>query len=173
MKYIDFLILSYAYIPAITWSWLFNMLKFFLLIFYLGISSISFFFQYFVNTVHNYCSILWNIAVVHGVAKSQTRLSDWTELMGPEAMILVFWMLSFKPAFSLSSFSFIKRLFSFSLLFATRLVSSVYLRLLIFPPEILIPDCASSSPVFLMMYTAYKLIKCIFFSVKNKNVKQI
>ena len=30
--------------------------------------------------------------------------------MGPDAMFLVFWMLSFKPIFSLSSFSFIKRL---------------------------------------------------------------
>ena len=34
------------------------------------------------------------------------------EVMGPDAMILVFWMLSFKPALSLSSFTFIKRLFS-------------------------------------------------------------
>ena len=35
------------------------------------------------------------------VAKSQTRLSDWTELdwMGLDAMILVFWILSFKPTF--------------------------------------------------------------------------
>ena len=30
--------------------------------------------------------------------------------MGPDAMILVFWMLSFKPTFSLSSFTFIKQL---------------------------------------------------------------
>ena len=29
------------------------------------------------------------------------------EMMGPDAMILVFWMLSFKPTFSLSSFTFI------------------------------------------------------------------
>ena len=36
------------------------------------------------------------------------------EVMGPDAMILVFWMLSFKPTFSLSSFTFIKRLFSVS-----------------------------------------------------------
>ena len=28
------------------------------------------------------------------------------ELMGPDALILVFWMLNFKPAFSLSSFTF-------------------------------------------------------------------
>ena len=33
------------------------------------------------------------------------------EVMGPDAMILVFWMLSFKSAFSLFSFTFIKRLF--------------------------------------------------------------
>ena len=32
------------------------------------------------------------------------------EVMGPDAMIFVFWMLSFKPTFSLSSFTFIKRL---------------------------------------------------------------
>ena len=36
------------------------------------------------------------------------------EVMGPDAMIFVFWMLSFKPTFSLSSFTFIKRLFSSS-----------------------------------------------------------
>ena len=34
------------------------------------------------------------------------------EVMGLDAMILVFWMLSFKPDFSRSSFTFIKRLFS-------------------------------------------------------------
>ena len=34
------------------------------------------------------------------------------EVMGPDATILVFWMLSFKPACSLSCFTFIKRLFS-------------------------------------------------------------
>ena len=36
------------------------------------------------------------------------------EMMGPDAMILVFWMLSFKTTFSPSSFTFIKRLFSSS-----------------------------------------------------------
>ena len=37
--------------------------------------------------------------------------------------------------------------------------SSAYLRLLIFLLAILIPACASSSPAFLMMYSAYKLNK--------------
>ena len=54
------------------------------------------------------------------------------EVMGPDVMILVFCMLSFKPAFPLSSFTFIKRLFSSSLLAAIRVVSSVYLRFLYF-----------------------------------------
>ena len=35
------------------------------------------------------------------------------EVMGPDAMILVFRMLSFTPTFSPSSFTFIKRLYSF------------------------------------------------------------
>ena len=48
------------------------------------------------------------------------------EVMGPDAMILVFRMLSFKPTFSLSSFTFIKRLYSSSLS-AIRAVSSAYL----------------------------------------------
>ena len=68
-------------------------------------------------------------------------------------------MLSFKPAFSLSSFTFIKRLFSSSSLSSISVVSSAYLRLLIFLSAILIPVCASSSPAFLMMYSAYKLNK--------------
>ena len=66
------------------------------------------------------------------------------EMMEPDAMILVFWMLSFKPTFSLSFFTFIKRLFSPSLLSALRLVSSAYLRLLIFLLAILILACCSS-----------------------------
>ena len=46
------------------------------------------------------------------------------EVMGPDTMILVLWMLSFKPGFSLPSFIFIKRLYSSSLLSSIRMVSS-------------------------------------------------
>ena len=63
------------------------------------------------------------------------------EVMGPDAMIFLFWMVSFKPTFSLSSFTFLKRLFTSSIS-AIRVVSSAYLRLLIFLPAILIPFCA-------------------------------
>ena len=45
------------------------------------------------------------------------------EVVGPDAMIFVFWILSFKPTFPLSSFTFLKRLFSSSSLSAIRVVS--------------------------------------------------
>ena len=80
------------------------------------------------------------------------------QMMVLDAIILVFWMFSFKSAFSLPSFTF-KRLLSSSLLSAKRTVSSAYLRLLIFLLEIVIPACASSSLAFRMMYSAYTLNK--------------
>ena len=80
--------------------------------------------------------------------------SIYHEVMWPDAMILVFWRLCFKPTFSVSSFTFIKRLFGSSSLFAIWVVSSACLKLLIFLLAILIPACASSSLAFLMMYSA-------------------
>ena len=76
-----------------------------------------------------------------------------------DAMIFICSLLSFKPAFSCSSFTLIQRLFSSSSLSAIKVVSSAYLRLLIFLLAILIPACYSSGLVFLMMYSAYKLNK--------------
>ena len=58
-----------------------------------------------------------------------------------DAKIFIFWMLSFKPTFSLSSFTFIKRPFSSSSLSAIWVAASAYLRLLIFLQAILIPAC--------------------------------
>ena len=74
------------------------------------------------------------------------------EVMRPDAMIFIFSMWSFKPAFSLSSFTFIKKLLGSSSLSVIRMVSSAYLRLLIFLLAILIPACASSSPAFHMIH---------------------
>ena len=56
------------------------------------------------------------------VTPSTFSSSICQEVMELDAMILVFWMLSFKPAFALSSLILIKRL---------RVVLSAYLRLLI------------------------------------------
>ena len=80
-------------------------------------------------------------------------------VMGPDAMILVFLIFSLKLALSLSSFTLIKRFFSSSSLSAIRVVSSAHLRLLMFIPPILILTCNSSSLAFLMMCSAYRLIK--------------
>ena len=113
---------------------------------------------------------------IKSVTVSITFPSICHEVMGPDAMILVFWMLSFKPAFSLSSFTFIKRLFRSFLLSAIRVVSSVYVRLLIFLPAILIPAVLHSA--FRMMYSAYKLNKqgdniqpwCTSFPIWNQSI---
>ena len=53
------------------------------------------------------------------------------EVIGADAMILIFWMLSFKPAFSLYSSTFIKKLFSSSSFSAIGWLL-IFLRLLIF-----------------------------------------
>ena len=95
----------------------------------------------------------WSLQKIKSATVSTVSPSICHEVMGSDAMILVFWMMSFKPTFSLSSFTFINRLFSSSLS-AIRVVSSAYLRLVIFLLAILIQACASSSPAFLMMYSA-------------------
>ena len=63
------------------------------------------------------------------------------------------------PTFFTLFLTFIKWLFSSSLLSAIRVVSSAYLNLLIFLPAVLIPVCALSGLAFGMMYSAYKLNK--------------
>ena len=93
------------------------------------------------------------------------------EVMGPDAMIFIFWMLSFKPTFSLSSFTFIKRLFSSSSLSAIRVVSSAYLRLLILLPVILIPAYASSSPAFLMSLTIALKRRCCYSHLTHEETE--
>jgi len=95
---------------------------------------------------------------IKSVTVSIVSPSTSHEVMGPDALIFVFLMLSFKPDFSLS-FTFIKRLFSSFSLSAISVVLSAYLRLLIFLLPILIPACASSSPAFCMTYSAWKLNK--------------
>ena len=77
--------------------------------------------------------------------------------MGPDAILHFCWVLS--PLFHSPLSHLSKRLFLSCLFSAIRVVSSAYLRLLISLPAILITACASSSPVFLMMYSANQLNK--------------
>ena len=100
------------------------------------------------------------------------------EVMWPDAMISVFRMLGFKPAFSLSCFNPIKKLLSYSSLSAITVVLSAHQRLLIFLPTVLIPTCDSSNLPFCLMHSAYILYKngdiiqpsCTPFTILNQSV---
>ena len=95
-------------------------------------------------------------AAVHGVIKSRTGLSDWTERS--RSYYLRFfecWVLS--QLFHSPLLTFIKRLFRSSLLSDVRIESSAYLQLLIFLQAISISAFASSTLAFHMIYSAYKL----------------
>ena len=88
--------------------------------------------QLLISLLQSLSAVILDPKKIKLVTVSIFSLSICHQVMGPNAMILVFWTLSFKPAFSLSYLTFIKRLFSFSLLSAIRVVSSAYQRLLIF-----------------------------------------
>ena len=97
------------------------------------------------------------------------------EVMGPDVIILVYLIFSFKPALSLSSFNLIKRLFSSSSLSAARVVSSTYLWLLMLLPPSWFQLVTHP---FLMMYSVYRLNKwgdkrqshCTPFSILNQSL---
>ena len=57
-------------------------------------------------------AVILELQKIKSLSVSIVSLSIYHEVMGLDAMILVFWMLSFRPTFSVSSFTFIKRLFS-------------------------------------------------------------
>ena len=81
------------------------------------------------------------------------------KLIGLNAMILVFGMLSFKLAFSLSYFTLIRRLFSSSSFSAIRMVSPAYLMLSIFLQQSWFQLLIHSAWDFAWLYSAYKLNK--------------
>ena len=132
-------------------SLLFNMLNRFVVAFLPRIRGLL------ISWLQSASAVILEPKKIKSVTVSIVSPSICHEVIGADAMIFIFWMLSFKSKFSLSSLTFIKKLFSSSLLFAIRVVLSTYLRLLIFLPAILIPACASSSLAFPMMYSAWKL----------------
>ena len=85
-----------------------------------------------ISWLQSLSSVILDLKKIKSVTVSIFSPSTCHELMGLDAMIFIFWMLSFKPAFPLSSFILIQRLFSSSLLSAIRVVSSAYPRLLMF-----------------------------------------
>ena len=86
-------------------------------------------------------SLLYGLALTSIYGYWKNHSFDYMDLCW-QSEVSAFLILSFKPGFSLSSFTLIKRLFSPSSL-VIRVVSSVYLRLLIFLLAVLIPACDS------------------------------
>ena len=84
----------------------------------------------FTQWLQSLFTVILEAKSIKSVTVSTFPLSICHEVMRPLAMILVFWMLCFKPAFSLSSFTLIKRLLSSSSLSAIKVVSSAYILLL-------------------------------------------
>ena len=68
--------------------------------------------------------------------------------MGPDAMIFVFWMLGLKPDFSLSSFIFIKRLFSSSSVSALKARIYIFLIYFCFTDYIKAFDCVDHNKLW-------------------------
>ena len=135
------------------WTLLFNTLSWFVIVFLARRKCL------WISWLQSSSSMVLEPRKTKSVSVSTFSPSIYHEVMGPDAMIFISWLLSFKPAFLLSSFILIKRLFSSSSLSAIKEISSAYLRLLIFLLEMLIPAGDSSSLVFCMMYSAYKLNK--------------
>ena len=104
-------------------SLLFNMLSRLVVAF---LPSIFFFQHLFISWLQSPSAVILESKKIKSVTVSIVSPSICHEVMGPDAMILVFWMLSLKPTFSLFSYTFIKRLFSSFLLSAIRVVSSAF-----------------------------------------------
>ena len=85
-----------------------------------------------ISWLQSLSAVILDSRKIKSVTVSTVSRSICHEVLGTDVMILAFWMLSFKPTFSLSSFTFIKRHFSSSSISAVRVVSSAYLRLLYF-----------------------------------------
>ena len=100
------------------------------------------------------------------VTVSMVSPSTCHEVMGSDAMILVFWMLSLSHLFHSFSLSSRGSLVPLPLsLFAITVISSAYLRLLMLFLAILILACESSSSAFHMIYPAYKINREIIYSL--------
>ena len=76
----------------------------------------------FISWLQSPSAEIWEPKRIKYITAPTFSPSIYCEVMGLDSMILVFWMLSFKPVFSLSSFTFIKSLFSSSPLSAIFLV---------------------------------------------------
>ena len=134
-------------------SLLFNMLSRLVIVFLPGSKHLL------ISCLQLPSAVILELKKINSVTVSTVYPSICHEVVGWDATIFIFGMVCFKPAFPLSSFTFIKRLFSSSSPSVIRVVSSACLMLLIFLSAILISAWASSNLAFHIMYSAYKVNK--------------
>ena len=109
-------------------SLLFNMLSRFVITFFPGSKHLL------ISWLQSLSTVILKPTKIKSITVSLFTPSVCCEVMEPDAMILVLWMLSFKLASSLSSFTSSKGSCSSSWGGTIRVISSVYLRLLLFLP---------------------------------------
>ena len=91
-------------------SLLFNMLSRFVIVF-LPRSKHCLFVCFLISWLQAPSAVILEPKKIKSVTVSIVSPSICHEVMGLDAKIFIFWVLSFKPTFSISSFTFIKRLF--------------------------------------------------------------
>ena len=101
-------------------------------------------------------TVIFGPKKIKSVTDSTLSPSIWQVVMGPDALVLVFWLLSSQQGFSLSSFIFIKTLFSSSSLSLFTVLPAAHLRLLKFLPE-------TFGPAYYTQWGILNSILCIYF----------
>ena len=113
-------------------------------------------------------AMIFEPKIIKSVTASTYSPTICYEVMGLDTMILLFWMLTFKPTFSFSSFTLIQRLFSSSSLSAIRVVSFAYLKLLLFfilfCPLLLLPHFSLSTVIF-----SFPCFPLFFYEITVRN----
>ena len=123
----------------------------------------------FISWLQSPSEVILKFPKIKSATVSTVSPSISHEVMGLDAMILGFWMLSFTLAFSLSSF--IKRLFSSSFS-AIRMVSSAYLRLLIYTQWIIYYLSIKMNKIMSLAATWMDLVITTFKWNKSKIISQ-
>ena len=117
-----------------------------------------------ISCLQSLLAVIWGLKKINSVTVYIVSPSICHEVMVPDAMIFIFWKLSFKPAFFTLLFHFHQDALQFLLAFCNQAETQkqdgiCISEVLILLPAILIPACVSSNLAFCMMYCAYRLIK--------------
>ena len=126
-------------------------------------------------------AVIWSPPKIKSATVFTVSPSICHEVMGPHAMILVFWMLSFKTNFFTLLFHFHQEAFKFLFTFCHKGGVICISEVIDISPGNLDSSLCFFRPTFLMMYSAYKLNKqgdniqpwCTPFPIWNQSVLHV